>query len=122
MLRSESPVGPTFCGGPAASALESYASLSEPTNILLYYTVLFYTISYYTPDARGDPKSRSPNSGLLYSYGVDYMEPEGGSTFRIRPGVRTMLHYIVLYKIHLPITKKSTANLEARGTEPAGYP
>ena len=34
-----------------------------------------------------DPKSRSANSGLYYSYGVDYGTPKAGSPFWIRPGV-----------------------------------
>ena len=46
--------------------------------IILYCTMLCYTILYYTrslwfmfPEPWEDPKSRTPNSELQYSYGVD---------------------------------------------------
>ena len=43
-------------------------------------------IPIFYPDPREDPKSKTPNSGLQYSHGVDYRTPKG-NTFWIRPGV-----------------------------------
>ena len=59
-------------------------NLSWPVQALLVLMIEILQGPIY-PNTRQDPKSRSLNSGLQYSYGVDY-GALGGSTFWARPG------------------------------------